>query len=284
MLIYTLISCFITQARAVTNLQSGIYTCETGYFLPANSTSCKLCLKNNVCPGSKNLTDGKFTFNKLSDQGIYTCSSLTDGEYPYSDVGTEDEHGDEKNDVLLGCYKNIECPIISDVTNCDPHAVTCAYTKDSVTSGKMFYFNLQDGRSIHDLKCSLDFTCAPGYKKSTSQTPLILPNKKTDYYQFRSHERIECDGDLCLDCPYCYKNTNTDNDLSDGEWKVIWTSGAPKGTIKGIASCNDVPGNKGVNWDWSNNPQSWTFPVNTDLINIRPDIKKTSRFCWCKPT
>ena len=43
------------------------YTCNTGYYLPANAIACVICPANSYCSG------GTYTFNETTDQGIESC-------------------------------------------------------------------------------------------------------------------------------------------------------------------------------------------------------------------
>ena len=45
------------------------YSCSAGYYLPAASTTCKLCPENHYCSG------GKWTYWETQNQGISACSS-----------------------------------------------------------------------------------------------------------------------------------------------------------------------------------------------------------------
>ena len=47
------------------------YTCNAGYYLPADETECTQCPTNSVCVG------GTYLFNETTDQGIQSCASGT---------------------------------------------------------------------------------------------------------------------------------------------------------------------------------------------------------------
>ena len=50
--------------------------------------------------------------------------------------------------------------------------------------------------------------------------------------------------------------------------------------MKGIASCNAVPGDNSNNW-----ANASTLPANTNLASNSADANDSSRrYCWCKPT
>ena len=46
-----------------------VYDCNPGYYLPANTDGCEICLVNNYCAG------GTYSFNEEEDQGISECPS-----------------------------------------------------------------------------------------------------------------------------------------------------------------------------------------------------------------
>ena len=54
------------------------YTCNAGYYLPANAISCAVCTANHYCPG------GLLTFNETTPQGIEPCPLAT----PYAPTGS----------------------------------------------------------------------------------------------------------------------------------------------------------------------------------------------------
>ena len=45
------------------------YTCNPGYYVPANTDGCVVCPANSYCPG------GTYTFNETLDQGITACAT-----------------------------------------------------------------------------------------------------------------------------------------------------------------------------------------------------------------
>jgi hypothetical protein len=173
------------------------------------------------------------------------------------------------------CYYTASCPTISAATACDAHAETCAYTTPANATNKRFYPETGEFTG----SCAMTFTCGTGYSKSTTQTAPTLPSTSTNGNAYRSHS---------LDNTYYYSNTGGGNvsslssanleiynSMSTGEWAVDWTSGTA-GTMKGIASCNNVPGDTD-NYSWSN-PS--TLPANSNLAST----ETTGRYCWCKPT
>ena len=46
-----------------------VYTCNPGYYLPANTDGCVICPANSYCPG------GAYTFNENDIQGITACAT-----------------------------------------------------------------------------------------------------------------------------------------------------------------------------------------------------------------
>ena len=54
------------------------YTCEPGYYLPANVDGCRQCPKNNKCVG------GTYSFNETENQGIKQCTNPA----PFAPIGS----------------------------------------------------------------------------------------------------------------------------------------------------------------------------------------------------
>ena len=218
-------------ANATAQFNPDSYECQAGYYLPANATACAACTAGNYCPGSaesEDATDGEFVFNASNASGLVSCQDEWGDAFPLSDAGADNADA---------CYVSAPCPSNLVAANCDPHAATCTYTNDAVLNGKIY----AEGESGPDMpRCSMTFTCATGYTKSTTQTAPTLPDAATNgnSYQYRSHLY-----------PNGGSNSNNDNDLTAGEWKVSWTSGATQGTMKGIASCNSIGANTN-GWTW----------------------------------
>ncbi len=248
-------------ANATAQFSVNSYNCAAGTYLPAGSSwstdnqytpyedgddpiQCMQCPANSYCEGDT------FSYNASNAQGAVTCASEWGDAYPYSDAGSDNADA---------CYFVAPCPTISAATACDPHAATCAYTNDAITTNGRIYAEGESGPNMP--KCSLDFTCATGYTKSTTQSAPTLPSTNGNSYEYHSHDNN-------------YISTNGSS-LSAGEWTVNWTSGTA-GTIKGIASCNTVPGNNDE-WTWANGS---TLPANSNLAST----ETTGRYCWCKPT
>lgn len=53
------------------------YTCQPGYYLPANIDECTICPNDNYCVG------GTYTFNETTPQGIEPCPDA----HPFAPVG-----------------------------------------------------------------------------------------------------------------------------------------------------------------------------------------------------
>ena len=245
-------------ANATPQWSANTYNCAAGTYLPAGNSwtgdnqytpysdgdapiQCTQCPAGSYCGGNT------FTYSTDEDQGAYSC----DDEY----TGTTSAAGATSTEA---CYwANVSCPTISSATACDPHAATCAYTSQN-TSG-----NFYPRTGIYTGSCAMDFTCAGGYTKSTTQTVPTLPqtSQSGNSYEYHSHDNNNV--------------SSNGSSMSAGSWSVTWTSGTTQGTMGGIASCNNVPGD---NSDWANNPS--ILPANSNLAST----STTGRYCWCKPT
>jgi len=247
-------------ATARATWTANTYNCAAGTYLPAgedwltDNQGCTACPAGSYCEG------GEFTYADSYDDGdseggAYLCSDDFD-TYTLSDAGTSD---------MGYCYANVSCPASNTLTtaSCDPHAATCAYSSNAVTSGRYY------ARGTSTAKCELDFTCATGYRKTTVGSALTTPNTNADSYEYKSH--IYPSG----------SNSQNNSSLSAGEWSATWNG---TGTIKGIASCSSIPGNNNE-YTWSNDSSNWTMPAGTTLLTNSADANDASRyFCWCKPT
>ena len=256
-------------ANATAQFEINTYECGSGYYLPADGIACASCTAGNVCLGYQEMNGGSpYEYNEDDAQGIVSCAEIGGSNEWTSDAGA----GFDEN-MVPECYLPQTCPTISATTACDPHAATCAYTNDAVTTG---HYTL-DGNST--LLCSLDFTCGTGYTKSTSQTAPTLPTTATNGNAYRSHSLDNtryCSNTGCTNSSgLSGANLEAYNSMSTGEWAVDWTSGATQGTMKGIASCNNVPGNNSNNWAAGD-----SLPANSNLAST----ETTGRYCWCKPT
>ena len=239
-------------ANATAQFSVNSYECAAGTYLPADSTSCTTCPANSYCEGDT------YEYDASSDQGATSCEDDWGDSYPYSAAGSDNADA---------CYFVAPCPTVSAATACDPHAATCAYTNDAITSNGRIYADGESGPNMP--KCSLDFTCATGYSKLTPGSRITAPNTNANSYEYKSH--IYPSG----------SNSQNNSSLDTGEWSATWTG---TGTMKGIASCNSVPGNTD-GWTWSNDSSNWTLPANTNLASNSADsTDSTRRYCWCKPT
>ena len=66
------------KSRLISEWTPNEYTCEPGYYLPANVDGCRQCPKNNKCVG------GTYSFNETTDQGIKQCANPT----PFAPIGS----------------------------------------------------------------------------------------------------------------------------------------------------------------------------------------------------
>jgi len=245
----------IGGANSLCQVYNGnILACAAGYGSILQSSSY---WNENYAAGrgvdfAKGFVCGQCAAGTYSAAGDTTCTPCPSA-YPLSDAGTGS---------VDYCYVAATCPVISGATACDPHAATCAYTNDAVTSGRYY----KGGISIAPTaKCIMDFTCSTGYTNDATQNTPTLPNQNGSNNEYHSHNN----------------NTVSTNgsSLPSGGWSVIWDSGTTTGTMAGISSCNDIPGNRATSWAAANK-DSWILPANTNLIST----STTGRYCWCKPT
>ncbi len=243
-------------ANATAQFEPNTYVCPAGTYLPANGIACTACTDGNFCPGAVSCADdwGEcddpfYTFNEDDDQGLISCEGFAPEGYTSSGAGATSYNA---------CYMAVSCPTITGNSACGPHTTGCAYTNPNATSGNIY----ADGSLTAN--CGLTYSCAQGYTSQSIDAP-TLPSTSTrgNGYQYRSHNG--------------QNNSNNDNDLSAGEWKVTWNG---SGTMKGIASCNAVPGDSSNSW-----ANASTLPSGTDLISNSADANDSNRrYCWCKPT
>jgi len=225
------------------------YTCSPGTYLPAGNDWTSDTQYDNgcaTCPAGSYCIGGDYTYNATTAQGATLCSAM------YS--GTTSAAGATS---VNACYlANVSCPTISGATACDPHAATCSYTSQT-TSGN-YYLET----ATYTGSCAMDFTCATGYTKSTTQNTPTLPNQNGNSIEYHSHNNNNV--------------SSNGSSMAAGSWSVTWTSGTTTGTMGGIASCNNVPGNTD-NYAYTT-PS--TLPANSNLAST----STTGRYCWCKPT
>jgi len=240
-------------APATAQWSANSYSCAAGEYLPdgdnwtTDNQGCTQCPAGSYCWGDT------FTYSESGDQGISSC----DDGY----TGTTSAAGATS---MNACYwANVSCPTISSATACDAHAATCSYT--GTTTG-----NYYPETSTYTGSCAVSFTCATGYTYSATQTaPAGLPSSATTPSNYQSRSHLYPNGG---------SNNNNDNDLSAGEWKITYSNGDE---IKGIASCNNVPGNTN---NYAYDTPS-VFPTNTTLMSNSVDTTDaTRRYCWCKMT
>jgi hypothetical protein len=64
-------ACGITAIRFYAHYTPYSYTCDAGYFLPANTLGCRACPSGYTCAG------GTFTFNEKQSQGAVKNTNIT---------------------------------------------------------------------------------------------------------------------------------------------------------------------------------------------------------------
>ena len=238
-------------ANAEATWSPNAYTCLMGTYLPAGnswttdsspfandpgyaqyvnySTKPLAC---QPCPANSycpgNMGGTQWTYNATTAQGATACT----GNYTLSDLGSG---------AAGQCYRA-----------CGTAEKTAGHIKsDGTMTGRVY----QNG--MNTCEPSNQNQCDVGYHYVAGQSP-VLPETATnaDGYQYVSH--VGSDG----------ATSNSDNDLTAGEWKVSWTSGnGTKGTLKGIASCNATAAND----DTETSTATMTNGVN-------------GQYCWCHAT
>ena len=219
------------------------YNCAAGTYLPAGNNWTSDTQYDNgceTCPAGSYCVGGNYEYSDTTASGVTSCNAT------YS--GTTSVAGATNSAACY--YANVSCPTISANTACDPHAATCAYSSQNTTGD--FYLEPR----IYTGSCAMNFTCATGYTKSTTQTSPTLPNQQGDSSEYHSHSNNN--------------NSTNGSSLPTGGWSVTWTSGATQGTIAGVAACNSTPGSDA----------SSILPIHTDSASI----STTGKYCWCKPT
>ncbi len=248
-------------ANATAQYSINSYTCAAGTYLPAGTNwtsdnqydnSCAQCSSGSFCVGSASSSDanasGKYEYSQSNAKGIQSCPS----GYALSDAGS---------DAQSDCYR--ACAT-SDV----PHS--------NAVDGRYYYGDVNQCVPTSN-------GCVNGYHYVAAAAAPTLPannaqpDEDTIVAKGNNGTRY-CFLDECLDeSEWEASDLAQASDLSNGEWKISWTSGATQGTMHGIASCNSTAGNS-ASAQWNNDSSNWLRPSDTFTSN------STGQYCWCKPT
>jgi len=238
--------------------QTGVSSCEIGVLgVDENTANANAQWSTNsyTCPAGTYLPDGD-TWSSDSQYGNNNCAACTSGSY----CGGGTLQYSEANDVGITA-----CP--TGYTNSAANATaqsecyrTCAAADvphlksgGTMTGGYYYGDNNQCGPA-NDQQCASGYHYMAGFNPATD-----LPDIATDPDDAQYVSHMGSDG----------STSNTDNDLTAGEWKTSWTSGnGTKGTLKGIASCNTIEGTYASS---TGSSASMTNGV-------------TGQYCWCKTT
>ena len=128
------------------------YTCNAGYYLPADETECTQCPAGSACSG------GTFTFNDTTDQGIQSCAPDTSVPAGYAICTPHRLH--VGNDVVYVRSTKLTTPSLNiDIDN-DGVAdffVNMTTTRTRMNKDSTHYFHAQWGNNDYYI-CD-DTTC-----------------------------------------------------------------------------------------------------------------------------
>ncbi len=250
-------------ANATAQYSINSYTCAAGTYLPAGNgwstdtqytdNNCATCPANSYCPGSGN---AQFTYSASNNQGITACS----GTYTLSDTNSTSADS---------WYR--ECTT-SDVAH--SAAVTGRYYAGGATPNQCAPASTNGCVTGYHYVAAAAAPTLPAANAGPNYGSVRAKSYYTDEYgiQYCNYD------DGCMDeSEYTSSQLAEYNDLSNGEWKISWTSGATQGTMHGIASCNSTAGDNG-NGNYNNDSSNWLR--SGDTFNS----ESTGQYCWCKPT
>lgn len=116
------------STSATPAIAAAYYNIDPGYFLPENSYNVTLCTSGNFCPGVSNVTKGS------NPQGLYSCSTITSGQYTLSFAGA-----DSKADCYKSCSSGSTGYIYwGELPNCTPSSCNSGYTKVNIAAAEAF--------------------------------------------------------------------------------------------------------------------------------------------------
>ena len=126
------------------------YTCNVGYYLPADGIECIICPQNSICSG------GTYTFNETTDQGIVACASGTFAPTGSSICYPHILHVGDSNVYLKSTKQttpSLNLRIGDDVFYANMTTVRTRMNKDS-----SHYLHVKTADNIHYYVCD-DTTC-----------------------------------------------------------------------------------------------------------------------------
>ena len=178
------------------------YTCASGYYLPANSTTCESCLADFYCGG------GTYTFNETTPHGIIACDSGT-----HSPTGAS-----SASQCVIGytCASGQYLPKNTTICTVCPNGYICA--------GGTFMFNENSDQGLLKTGTISDFTNTCGnYQILNAVFELAQPTCASGQY-------LPANTTSCVACPNGYTcaggtftfDANIDQGIVGNTITVIW--------------------------------------------------------------
>lgn len=226
-------------------------TCPAGTFLGSGETKCASCPTNSICPG------GIYDYNEIDDQGIESCSSITDGSYAYSDEGSSLP----QQCRLAEGQEYASCSTINPVAN--GAAEYCEGVKCQTPWANYTTYNGGNQENEDIGACKLfNLTCNAGYNKEpSSDGPLV------NYVQ-QAHNISKGDTRYRALNGNSGANSGAANGfgdstgMTDGTAVIAWNDGTE---IYLSANCNATAGKKAG-----------------DVSKSAPS--GSGNYCWCQMT
>ena len=253
----TVIGCDTDYRQEGNTCVPNTVSCEAGYYLPANSEDCELCLNGSICPSS-----GTYTMYSSVPQGIQSCPSGQTG------------------DTRLGAISCIAYRTIR--TSAGPSAVVRA--AKNADNDLNLCVNPGDGNVYYG-----------GLSTTPIDGAIRVNVGGTSYYLKPDEEKVVSGGESsdpfpspgsCSAYTQCPANglsgSSSSRDctnLTETNWQVTGCSGGEAGSpaqFSGTSICTDSNDGK-PNWNGSN---GHLMPGNPFATPTHSD----TRNCWCKLT